>query len=245
MSGDPDLKQIVTRTFEGGVRGAAAGPGGSLITYNADYYYSVTNDDIEFLQSPFNPVGEGYFSNVGNVRRTGFDVGATLTSARWKFYAAYSLTDATYQSSYIEQSNNPEADANGNITVQPGDHVPGIPENIFKFGASYQATPRWQVGISATAQTGSYLYGDEANLTPQLPGYFVADFTTQYAITPKLSVFGTVDNITDSKYYNYGTFSPTGADGGVYVAQAPNYSNPRSYSLAAPIGGFAGVRLKF
>jgi hypothetical protein len=51
--------------------------------------------------------------------------------------------------------------------------------------------------------------------------------------------------VTDTKYYNYGTFSPTGADGGVYVAQAPDYSNPRSYSIAAPIGGFAGVKLKF
>ena len=39
--------------------------------------------------------------------------------------------------------------------------------------------------------------------------------------------------------------SPTGLDGGVYVAQAPNYANPRSYSLAEPIGGYGGVKFTF
>jgi iron complex outermembrane receptor protein len=245
MSGDPNLKQIVTRSLEAGLRGAVPGPGGSIISYNADYYNTTTNDDIEFLQSPFNPIGEGYFSNVGNVDRNGFDLGANLDTTKWQLYFDYSRTNATFQSTFIEQSNNPDADTNGNITVSPGDYLPGIPQNIFKFGATYQATPRWQVGVSAIAQTSTFLFGDEANLTPPLPGYLVANFTTSYQLTPALQIFGTVDNLTDAKYYNYGTFSPTGMDGGVYVAQDPNYSNPRSYSIAAPIGGFAGVKLKF
>jgi hypothetical protein len=29
------------------------------------------------------------------------------------------------------------------------------------------------------------------------------------------------------------------------VSQAPTYSNPRSYSIAAPIAGVGGVKLKF
>jgi hypothetical protein len=118
LSGDPDLKQIVSRTAEFGLRGATLGPGGSLLGYNADYYNSTTNDDIEFLQSPFNPIGSGYFANVGNVLRSGFDIGAHLDGAAWHVYASYSRTNATYGSSYLEQSNNPNADANGNITVQ-------------------------------------------------------------------------------------------------------------------------------
>jgi hypothetical protein len=31
----------------------------------------------------------------------------------------------------------------------------------------------------------------------------------------------------------------------VFLAQAPNATNPRSYSIAAPIGGFGGVRVMF
>jgi outer membrane receptor protein involved in Fe transport len=245
LSGDPDLKQIVSRTLEFGLRGATVGPGGSVLSYNADYYNSTTNDDIEFLQSPFNPIGSGYFSNVGNVLRSGFDIGATLDAAGWQVYASYSRTNATFGSSYIEQSNNPDADANGNITVQKGDHLPGIPENLFKFGASYDVTRNWTIGFSATAQTSTFLYGDEANLTKPLPGYFTADITTSYQLTPRMQLFGSVDNVTDTKYYEYGTFSPTGLAGGVYVAQAPNYSNPRSYSIAAPVAAVGGVKVRF
>ena len=248
MSGDPDLKQIVVRTFEAGFRGATPGPASSIFSYNADFYHSVTNDDIEFLQSPYDPVGSGYFGNVGNVLRQGMDLGLRLDAARWQVYLNYSLTDATYQSSFIERTNSPAADINGNITVMPGDRLPGIPEHLIKFGGNYKITPRWTVGVTALAETSSFLYGDEANLTPPLPGYFVVNLTTNYQITPKLEFFGEIDNVTDERYYEYGTFSPTaGPDtpGAVYVAQYPTYDNARSYSIAAPIGVFAGVRLKF
>lgn len=245
MSGDPNLKQIVTRSFDAGLRGTTLGPALSLINYNFDYYNSTTNDDIAFLQSPYNPIGQGYFANVGNVLRTGIDAGAKVDAGAWQIFANYSFTQATYRSSFIEQSNNPQANAAGNILVQPGNHLPGIPQNIFKFGFTYQATSKWKIGVDVTAQTSSYLYGDEANLTPPLPGYAVANLTTSYQFTPKIQVFGSIDNFTATKYYNYGTFSPTGQNGGVYVAQAPNYSNPRSYSIAAPIGVFAGIKYNF
>jgi iron complex outermembrane receptor protein len=245
LSGDPNLKQIVSRTVEFGVRGALLGPAGTILSYDGDYYDSTTNDDIEFLQSPFNPIGSGYFSNVGNVQRSGFDLGAHLDAAKWHLYASYSRTNASFASSFIEQSNNPDADADGNITVAKGDRLPGIPQNLFKFGADYNITQRWSLGFSANAQTATFLYGDEANLTKPLPGYFTADINTSYQLTPSLQLFASVENVTDTKYYQYGTFSPTGSAGGVYVAQAPNYSNPRSYSIAAPIGGIGGVKLKF
>jgi len=95
------------------------------------------------------------------------------------------------------------------------------------------------------AQTSSYLYGDAANLTAPLPGYAVLDLTTSYRLTRHLQVFGDIDNVTNTRYYNYGTFSPTGRDGGVYVAQAPYYSNPRSYSIAAPVAIYAGMKFTF
>jgi outer membrane receptor protein involved in Fe transport len=216
-----------------------------IFGYDGDYYNSTTNDDVEFLQSPFNPIGSGYFSNVGNVLRAGFDLGAHLDAPGWHVYASYSRTNATFGTSFIEQSNNPDADANGNITVEKGDHLPGIPENLFKFGADYDVTRQWTVGFTANAESATFLYGDEANLTAPLPGYFTADINTSYQITPLVQVFASVENVTDTKYYEYGTFSPTGLGGGVYVAQAPDYSNPRSYSIAAPIGGIGGVRLRF
>ena len=55
-------------------------------------------------------------------------------------------------------------------------------------------------------------------------------------------MFGNIDNITDQRYYVYGTYASVG---GVYVAQAPNYSNPRSYSIGAPVAVTAGMKLTF
>jgi outer membrane receptor protein involved in Fe transport len=245
LSGDPNLKQIVSRTVEFGFRGAAPAPDGIILSYDGDYYNSTTDDDIEFLQSPFNPIGSGYFSNVGNVLRSGFDLGAHLDAPRWHLYASYSRTNATFGNSFIEQSNNPDADANGNITVEKGDQLPGIPQNLFKCGADFNVTQRWSIGVTVNAQTSTFLYGDEANLTPPLPGHFTADINTSYQLTPRLQLFASVENVTNTKYYEYGTFSPTGLSGGVYIAQAPTYTNPRSYSVAAPIGGVGGIKLTF
>jgi outer membrane receptor protein involved in Fe transport len=69
-----------------------------------------------------------------------------------------------------------------------------------------------------------------------------ANFYTSYQITPHVQLFGQIQNIGDARYYTYGTFSPTNS---VYLSQAPNATNPRSYSPAAPIGGFGGVRVTF
>jgi iron complex outermembrane receptor protein len=91
-------------------------------------------------------------------------------------------------------------------------------------------------------QSGQYLFGDEANLTPRLPGFFTLNLHSSYDITPRVQVFANAQNVLDRRYYTFGTFSPTNS---VFLAQAPNATNPRSYSLAAPVGFFGGVRVKF
>ena len=68
------------------------------------------------------------------------------------------------------------------------------------------------------------------------------NLSTSYQLTPTVQFFASVENVTDAKYYTYGTFSPTSS---VFLAQAPNATNPRAYSPAAPIGGFGGVRITF
>ena len=209
--------------------------------WNLSLFHSNLDDDIEFVQSVI--LGRGFFQNVGATRRQGLDAGFQFTNDRWKAWFGYTYADATFQSAFAESSpNNPGADANGNIQVAPGNRLPGVPANLVKFGVQYKATPAWAVGATAVAASGQYLFGDEANLTKQMPGYFVLNLNTSYQITQNVQVFGLVQNVLDQRYYVYGTFSPTSS---ITFLQAPGTTNTRSYNIAAPIGGFGGVRVTF
>ena len=53
------------------------------------------------------------------------------------------------------------------------------------------------------AQSGQFLFGDEANLTPQLPGFVTLNLSTSYQLTPHVQFFASVENVTDAKYYTY------------------------------------------
>ena len=237
--GDPNLKQVVAHTLEAGVRGSFPTVAGGNLSYNIGLYRSNLDDDIVFVNSP--TLDRAYFTNVGQTRRQGVDVGVQFQNKRWLAYLEYSYIDATYQSGFVESAgSNPDGDANGNETITPGDRLPGVPANQIKLGIYCKVTPKWTVGAVGIAQTGQYLFGDEANLTPQLPGFFTLNLTTNYQLTPKIAFFATIDNVTNEKYYTYGTFSPTTA---VYLSQAPYATNPRSYSPAAPIGVLVGVRV--
>jgi outer membrane receptor protein involved in Fe transport len=241
FTGDPNLKQVVAHTFEVGVRGQFAAYGGGRAEWNLNFYRSNLSDDIAFAQSAI--LGTGFFQNVGTTRRQGFDAGFRFTSDRWQTWIGYSYIDATFQSSFVLSSpNNPAADANGTITVQPGNRLPGIPTNLIKFGAQYQVTDKWTVGATAVAETGQFLFGDEANLTKKLPGYFLLNLNTSYQVTKNFQVFALVQNAFNATYYTYGTFSPTTS---VPIIQVPNATNTRSYNIGAPVAAFGGVKVTF
>ncbi len=241
FTGDPNLKQVIAHTVEAGLRGAFPLAGTMRASYDVSLYHTDLDDDIAFINSV--TLGRAYFQNVGQTRRQGLDAAITLQQDNWRLYFNYSFTDATYQTTYAESGgSNPDADANGNITIRPGDRLPGVPANQIKFGVNYQVTKAWIVGGSGIYQSGQYLFGDDANLTPRLPGFVSANVYTSYQITPHVQLFGQIQNIGDARYYTYGTFSPTAS---VYLSQAPNATNPRSYSPAAPIGGFGGLRVTF
>ena len=239
--GDPNLQQVVSHTLEAGLRGNVAPFEGARLSYNLALFRSNLDDDIAFINSVTQ--GRAYFANIGQTRRQGVDVGAQLKTDRWLAYVAYTYVSATFQSGFVEASgNNPAADANGNLTIRPGNRLPGIPANQLKFGANYKVTDKWTVGASAILASSAFLFGDEANLTPPLPGYFTMNLTTTYQLTKNVQLFAWAENITNARYYTFGTFSPTSS---VFLAQAPGATNPRSFSPAAPIGGFGGVRVTF
>jgi iron complex outermembrane receptor protein len=239
--GDPDLKQVVAHTIEAGLRGTVHVNDDDRLNYNLGLYRSNIDDDIIFVNSV--TLNRAFFTNVDQTRRQGVDASIQYKTPRWSAYAAYTYTDATFQSSFVEAAgSNPAGDANGNITINPGNRLPGIPAQQGKLGMTFRVTDQWTLGGVLIAQSSQYLVGDEANLTPQLPAFFTLNLSSSYQLTPHVQLFASVENVTNEKYYTFGTFSPTTS---VFLAQAPNATNPRAYSPAAPVGGFAGVRITF
>lgn len=237
--GDPDLRQVVAQTFEAGLRGNVKLGGKAQLRYDLALFHSDLDDDIAFVNSVTQ--GRAYFANIGRTQRQGLDANLQFENGPWSAYAAYTFIDATYQSGFVEASgNNPAADSSGSITIQPGSHLPGIPQHQLKLGAYYKVTDNWTLGATAVAASSAFLFGDEANLTPPLPSYVTLGVSTTYQAGRNVQLFARAENITNTTYYTYGTFSPTAA-----VPIAPGASNPRSLSPAAPFGVFGGVRISF
>lgn len=241
FTGDPDLNQVVAHTVEAGVRGELHPAAGATLNWKVGLFRTDSAQDIIFVASSV--PGLAYFQNAGDTRRQGIEAGVTWRGKRLHAWANYAFTDATFQSPLTLNSPlNPAANAAGQIHVAPGNHLPGVPAQRFKFGASYAVTKAWTVGFSGLVSSGQYLFGDEANLTPKTNPYVVVTFNSSYQVTPAVQVFGLVQNLFNVRYETYGTFSPTDL---VPYAKAPGATNTRSLAPAAPIAAYGGLRVRF
>jgi outer membrane receptor protein involved in Fe transport len=239
--GDPNLRQVVSHTIEAGLRGRLRPFGAAEASYQLGWFRTSLDDDIAFVNSPV--AGRAFFRNIGATLRQGVEVDARLRTDRLLAWIAYSFTDATFQTGFTASSaDNPRADPDGNIHVRPGNHLPGVLGSLLKMGMQYEVTHAWTVGGTLRAVSGQYLFGDEANLTPKVPGYVVIGLNTTYRVAPHVQLFALIDNALDQKYSTFGTFSPTSS---VFIAQVPGASETRSYSPAASIAATAGVRVEF
>jgi iron complex outermembrane recepter protein len=239
--GDPNLQQVVGHTVEAGLRGRLHPFGSATLTSDLAFFHTTLDNDILFVNSPIQ--GRAFFQNVGATLRQGVDLNIQLKTERLLAWIGYSYTDAAFQTAFTESSeNNPAANADGNIQIQPGDRLPGIPANQLKLGVDYKITDAWTVGGTGIYAAGQYLFGDEANLTLQTPPYFVVNLHTSYQVAKNFQLFALLQNAFNVTYYTYGTFSPTSS---IPIVQAPGATNPRSYSLAAPIAVTVGLRATF
>jgi iron complex outermembrane receptor protein len=248
-SDPPNLKQVVSHTYEAGLRGSfkAAHDVPGRFSWSVGFFRTNLTDDIYGIATS---ISAGFFQNIGATRRQGIETNLTYKADRWSVYATYNLVDATFQSSLmLPASNNPFADENGNISVVPGDRLPGIPEHQFKAGATYRLMPKWTVGGVVIAYSDEYLRGDEANQNPTLPGYAVVNLHSTYAVTKNLEAFATVQNLFDVHYSTFGQFGdPTGIGAPGIPADAvtngPGVDN-RFVAPAPPISVYAGVHVRF
>ena len=234
LVGDPTLQQVVSYTFEAGLRGHFDISKGQL-NWTVGGFHALNTNDIINVSSPI--PGHEFFQNAGNTLREGIEANLTYKQDRWNIYANYTYVDATFQNALTLQSPfNPFADANGNIFVVPGDHLTGIPDFRFKLGAEYQITNPWKFGADLNVIGSQWLVGDELNQNPKLPAYWVVNLHSSYKISENVEVFGLVRNLFDQHYSVYGTFFD--------ITSFPylNLTDPRTFVPGIPFAAYVGVR---
>jgi len=235
---DPNLKQVIARTIEVGVRGRVTDVVGGRVTYDADFFHTENSDDLIFVSAHDTNAG-GFYANAGRTLRQGLEATLKWRGPKLRVSVGYSYTEATYQTALdLNSANNPAADANGVIHVVPGNRLPGVPAHRGVATVDYDVTDRWTIGGSLIGNSSQFLFGDDANQTKRLGGFIVANVNTSYRITDHIQAFGLVDNVTDTKYSTFGTFAPVGLI-------SSKFTNPRVYSPGAPVAGYGGLRVTF
>ena len=226
MAGDPPLRQVVTRTWETGVRGTL--PDGS--TWNAGVFRAENTDDILFVAAP-NRAQFGYFRNVGRTRREGLELGWSRKSGALLTLLNYGYVQATFQSTETlagsANSSNDAAQAgspglDGNIQVRPGDRLPLVPQQTLKGTASYAFTSAFSMDLNVVAVGRSFARGNENNAdqpdgvrylgSGRSPGYAVMNFGARQQVDRSLTLLAQVDNLFDRRYSSASLLGPAGFD---------------------------------
>ena len=248
-SDPPTLKQVISRTWEAGLRGRfAARPGGAgQVAWAAGLFRTDLDDDIQGVSTS---LSTGYFQNIGGTLRQGAELSLTYQSPRLSLNFSYSYVAATYRASFLLNSpQNPHADSRGDIQVRVGDVLPGVPAHRFKIGGDYQVRPGWVVGADLVYESQQYFRGDESNQMKPLPDFAVLNLHGRYDLNARIAVFVNLVNALDARYANFGLLGdPTGIGApGIPAGASTNGAgvDNRFESPAPPISFFAGARIRF
>jgi outer membrane receptor protein involved in Fe transport len=258
FASDPDLKQVVARTVEVGLRGNLAD---RRLLWSADLFQTLNRNDIQFIAAGTN---QGYFANVGSTRRQGLDLSLGGKDGKLNWHLAYSFVDATYRSTFeVSAASNSTADASGNILVRPGDRLPLTPRHTGRLVLDYALNEKFDVGGNLVVASGSYLHGNENNAnqagdtnaqgalisptgTGWIPSYSVINLHATWHLTKNADVFAHLVNVMNKQYSTAGflttnAFNPDGS----YRFNAGDWTNENAVPPAQPRSIWAGVRIRF
>lgn len=231
---DPPLKQVVSKSQEAGLRGNVLS-----VNYTLALFRSVNQDDIQFISSG-QLQNTGYFRNVGETRRQGIELTLNGTIQRLDWFLNYTFLDAEFRDPFVASNpNNPAADDNGEVQVEPGDRLPNTPRNLFKLGGNYHITDNLDLGGSLLYRSHAFFAGDPSNDSAPVSGYAVVNLRTNYQVSENVSFFARLNNVFDHDYSTFGTF------GEADEVLGDDYDNPRFLSPGPPRAVFVGTRVRF
>jgi outer membrane receptor protein involved in Fe transport len=267
LASDPPLKQVVTHTWEAGLRGRLE----RNVSWSLGGFRAENTNDLLFVSSI--QTGAGYFKNFAKTRRQGVQADVDGRIGRATFGFDYTFLDATYQSTEtVNGIANNTSDSSllgfpgvdGNITIHPGNRIPLVPKQTGKVFVDVQATPKLAVNLGLVASSSSYARGNENNayqsdgkyyLGPGVsPGYSVLDLAARYTLTRRAELVARVDNLLDRHYYTAAQLGNTGfTPQGTFLARPYPINSNGDYPLqsvtffapGAPRRAWVELHLKF
>ena len=262
LVGDPPLKQVVTRTFEAGVRGTME----NNLHWSAGWFRGENSNDLLFVASE--QTGFGYFLNFGKTLRQGAEASVSGRIKHFTLGGNYTFLDATYQSPQtVDGGSNSLSDGgpgmDGNINIVPGDHIPQMPRNILKAYAEYQPTSKISIDLDFDAVGRSFARGNENNLDQPdglyylgqgfSPGYGVLNGGAHYQGQKHVQLFVQINNLLNHRYYTAAQLGPTPFDNNYNFIARPFGAVDGDFPIrtatfvapGAPIGAWGGVRFRF
>lgn len=221
FNGDPDLKAVVARTIELGGRGKL----GQSTYWNAAVFDSRLSNDIQFIASS---AALGYFANVGNTERRGFELGGQTKLGQWHVSANYGYVDATYQSNFTTASGQ---------DVTRGNTIPGIAKQTLKLRPAYAVNQDLLLGANLVMVGSQYAHGNESNSDPngKVAGYSLVNLDAHYNISKEMKASVHISNVFNRPYSTYGLAGMTS----VYTLATQQFNTP-----AQPRGVWVGLTYK-
>jgi iron complex outermembrane recepter protein len=255
LTADPPLNQVVSHTYELGLRGEQTSwSGREKFEWGVGLFRTLNTDDI--ISVAAQTTGRGFFQNAGDTLRQGVEANVSYRTDKYFLYANYNFTDATYETALtLGSPNNPSAtlcpgadpkDPNAPtcVNVLPGNTIPGIPQHKFKAGFDYWITPEWKFGADVIASSSQVFFGDEGNQNKRLAGYAKVNLHTSYDINGHVQLYGLVDNLFDKKFGTFGNYFDTAAATSASLGEI-NFTDPRTVVPSAPIAIYGGMKVKF
>ena len=241
---DPPLNDVVSKSFEAGVRGDIG-----MVDYHLGFFHTTNHDDILFQTTGR---ATGLFANVDKTRHLGFEGQLNGSTDNLNWFIAYSYLEATFEDEFVAVENENWPSDLGDQVVENGDRIPGLPEHTLKLGADYLLFERLNVGFGVAYTSKKELRGNEGNYRGEageeseswldpVGGYAVVNLRASYQVTDNIQVFGRVTNLFDEDYESFGLLGEEPDE--VAVEEFEDYESPRFVGPGAPRAGFVGIKV--
>lgn len=234
LQSDPFLEQVVSRTFEAGLRWHAGDA-----ALSASLYRTANRNDILFLSAGSSQ--QGYFSNFARTLHQGLDLVASRRFGQLEARASYNYLQAVF-------------DADGRlfagvreVGITRGARIAGLPRHAFKLGADWKPWPALSLGADAQAISSLVVQGNEdgAYAGWDVRGYALLNLRASYRLDAHWELFVRVTNVGDRRYESYGAVATDLFPHGRQAMQPGDAVQARFIAPGAPRSMAAGIRATF